>query len=190
VNRRIRCRSRAAGHREKGRKHSHANCGVRERVISHLIRACKYRQFPAHLHAVEKIRQHCCNIPITLIDRGFLANKRCNRVLSTEVVCLFRGYWFLVARSRWSSAVRRAFKPTVERRSPLNWNRWVRQLHRWLSIAFTLVVIFNGAAVFKHRYTNWMGLLAVAALALMFFTGMYLFVLPYLTKWRSERRAD
>jgi membrane protein YdbS with pleckstrin-like domain len=72
----------------------------------------------------------------------------------------------------------------------LNWNRWVRQLHRWLSIAFTLVVIFNGAAVFKHRYTNWMGLLAVAALALMFFTGMYLFVLPYLTKWRSERRAD
>jgi uncharacterized iron-regulated membrane protein len=40
-------------------------------------------------------------------------------------------------------------------------------------------------AVFKHRYTNWMGLLAVAALALMFFTGMYLFVLPYVTKWRS-----
>jgi len=53
-----------------------------------------------------------------------------------------------------------------------------------------LFVIFNGVAVFKHRYTNWMGLLAVAALALMFFTGMYLFVLPYVTKWRSERRAD
>jgi len=33
---------------------------------------------------------------------------------------------------------------------------------------FTLVVIFHGVAVFKHRYTNWMGLLAVAALALMF----------------------
>lgn len=48
----------------------------------------------------------------------------------------------------------------------------------WLSIASTLVVIFNGVAVFKHRYTNW-SLLAVAALALMFFTGMYLFVLPY-----------
>ena len=72
----------------------------------------------------------------------------------------------------------------------MNWNRWVRQVHRWLSIAFTLVVIFNGAAVLKHRYTNWMGLLAVAALALMFFTGMYLFVLPYVSKWRSGRRAD
>ena len=71
----------------------------------------------------------------------------------------------------------------------MNWNKWVRQLHRWLSIAFTLVVIFNGVAVFKHRYTNWMGLLAVAALALMFVTGMYLFVLPYVTKWGSRQRV-
>jgi cellulose synthase/poly-beta-1,6-N-acetylglucosamine synthase-like glycosyltransferase len=82
------------------------------------------------------------------------------------------------------------FADVLWEEAPLNWNRWVRQLHRWLSIAFTLVVIFNGVAVFKHRYTNWMGLLAVAALALMFFTGMYLFVLPYVTKLRSERRAD
>lgn len=72
----------------------------------------------------------------------------------------------------------------------LNWSRWVRQLHRWLSTVFTLVVIFNGVAVLKHRYTNWMGLLAVVALALMFFTGVYLFVLPYVTTWRSGRRAD
>ena len=72
----------------------------------------------------------------------------------------------------------------------MNWNRRVRQLHRWLSIAFTLVVIFNGVAVFKHKYTNWMGLLAVAVLAAMFFTGMYLFVLPYVTKWRSGAHAD
>lgn len=71
----------------------------------------------------------------------------------------------------------------------MNWSRGIRQLHRWLSIAFTLVVIFNGVAVFKHTYTNWMGLLAVAVLALMFFTGMYLFALPYVTKWRSGRHA-
>jgi hypothetical protein len=29
----------------------------------------------------------------------------------------------------------------------------------------------------------------VAALALMFFTGIYLFVLPYVTKWRSGQVA-
>ena len=72
----------------------------------------------------------------------------------------------------------------------MNWSKWVRQLHRSPSIAFTLVVIFNGVAVLKHRYTNWMGLLAVAALALMFFTGVYLFVLPYVNNWRSGRHVD
>jgi hypothetical protein len=66
----------------------------------------------------------------------------------------------------------------------MNWNKWIRQTHRWLSIAFTLVVVFDGVAVFEKKYTNWMGLMAVAALALMFLTGMYLFVLPYAARWR------
>jgi hypothetical protein len=35
-----------------------------------------------------------------------------------------------------------------------------------------------------------MGLLAVFVLALQFFTGLYLFVLPYATKWGSVRRTD
>src|SRR5208282_3074615 len=26
---------------------------------------------------------------------------------------------------------------------PMNWNKWVRQTHRWLSIAFTVAVIVN-----------------------------------------------
>lgn len=72
----------------------------------------------------------------------------------------------------------------------MNWNKWIRQTHRWLSIAFTLVVIFNGVAVFRHRYTNWMGLVGVVPLALLFFTGMYLFVLPYAAKWRSGPSTD
>jgi hypothetical protein len=29
----------------------------------------------------------------------------------------------------------------------LNWNKWVRQIHRWLSIAFTLTVIANFIAM-------------------------------------------
>ncbi len=69
----------------------------------------------------------------------------------------------------------------------MNWNKWIRQTHRWLSIAFTLVVIINGVAVARGRYTNRLGLLAVTTLALQFFTGLYLFVLPYATKWRSGR---
>jgi heme A synthase len=70
----------------------------------------------------------------------------------------------------------------------LNWNKWVRQTHRWLSIAFTVAVIVNLVAVVRGRYVTWVGLLAVFPLAFLLFTGLYLFVLPYAAKWRSARR--
>jgi heme A synthase len=72
----------------------------------------------------------------------------------------------------------------------LNWNKWVRQTHRWLSIAFTLVVIVNGVAVARGRYTSRLGLSAVFVLALQFFTGLYLFVLPYAARWGNGRRTE
>jgi heme A synthase len=72
----------------------------------------------------------------------------------------------------------------------LNWNKWVRQTHRWLSIAFTVAVIVNIVAVVQGKYTPRVGLLAVFPLALLLFTGLYLFVLPYATKWRSGQRTD
>ena len=71
----------------------------------------------------------------------------------------------------------------------MNWNRWIRQTHRWLSIAFTVAVIINGVAAARGKYTNRLGLMAVATLALMFLTGMYLFVLPYAARWRSTRHT-
>ena len=72
----------------------------------------------------------------------------------------------------------------------MNWNKWIRQTHRWLSIAFTVAVIVNLVAVLKGRYANWVGLLALLPLILLLFTGLYLFVLPYATRWRSGRGAD
>jgi len=71
----------------------------------------------------------------------------------------------------------------------LNWNKWVRQTHRWLSIAFTVGVTVNGVAVARGKYKGWVGLLALLPLALLLFTGLYLFVLPYANKWGSERRT-
>ena len=72
----------------------------------------------------------------------------------------------------------------------MNWNKWVRQTHRWVSVAFTVAVIVNGVAVAQKKYTASLGLLAVLPLALLLFTGLYLFVLPYATKWGSGRRTD
>ena len=76
------------------------------------------------------------------------------------------------------------------RRFSLNWNKWFRQTHRWLSMAFTVAVIFNIVAVVTGRYATWVGLLAVFPLALLLLTGLYLFVLPYATKRRSRQRTD
>ena len=72
----------------------------------------------------------------------------------------------------------------------MNWNNWVRQTHRWLSIAFTVAVIVNIVALGQKEPSVWVGLLALLPLALLEITGLYLFVLPYATKWRSGRRTD
>jgi len=71
----------------------------------------------------------------------------------------------------------------------LNWNTWVRQIHRWLSIAFTVAVIINIVALVQKEPAVWVGLLALLPLALLMLTGLYLFVLPYAAKWRSARGA-
>ena len=71
----------------------------------------------------------------------------------------------------------------------MNWSKWIRQTHRWLSIVFTVAVIINGVTVAQGKYNNRLGLSAVALLAVLLFTGLYLFVLPYATKWGSGRRT-
>jgi hypothetical protein len=70
----------------------------------------------------------------------------------------------------------------------MHWNKWIRQIHRWLSVAFTLAVLLNAVAVFQGKYSNKMGLLAVAPLAFLLLTGLYLWVLPYAVRWRTRRR--
>jgi heme A synthase len=72
----------------------------------------------------------------------------------------------------------------------LSWNKWVRQSHRWLSMAFTVAVIVNIVAILQKKYTNQLGLMAVAPLALLLVTGLYLFVLPYAARWRSAQQTD
>jgi hypothetical protein len=71
----------------------------------------------------------------------------------------------------------------------LNWNKWIRQIHRWLSIGFTAAVIVNFVAVRQGKYSVWTGLLALLPLALLLFTGLYLLLLPYCAAWRRRPAA-
>jgi hypothetical protein len=58
-------------------------------------------------------------------------------------------------------------------------NIWIRQIHRWLSIAFTLAVIANIVAMTMQMQAVWIGLLALVPLIPLLATGLYLFALPY-----------
>ena len=71
----------------------------------------------------------------------------------------------------------------------MNWNKWIRQTHRWLSIAFTLAVIAAFVALGQEKPVVWVSYVPLLPLALLLFTGLYLFVLPYAIKWRSGRRT-
>ena len=71
----------------------------------------------------------------------------------------------------------------------MNWNTWVRQIHRWMSIAFTVTVIVTFVVLAQENPAIWVSYVPLFPLALLLLTGLYLFVLPYATKWRSGRRT-
>ena len=69
-------------------------------------------------------------------------------------------------------------------------NEWIRQAHRWTSIAFTVAVIVNIVAMMQKDPPVWVGLLALFPLVLLLISGLYLFVLPYAARRRSGRRPE
>jgi hypothetical protein len=67
----------------------------------------------------------------------------------------------------------------------LNWNIEIRQTHRWPSILFTLTVIANFATMALGKPPNWIVYSPLAPLFLLLFTGLYMFVLPYVVRRRA-----
>ena len=74
----------------------------------------------------------------------------------------------------------------------MNWNSVIRQTHRWLSIAFTVTVIANFVqlGMGQGKEPNWITYSPLAPLALLLFSGLYLFALPYSAKWHRARRPQ
>ena len=63
-------------------------------------------------------------------------------------------------------------------------NSFIRQFHRWVSIAFTLTVIANFVVMSQGTPPAWVTYAPLLPLALLLFSGLYLFALPYLAKRR------
>lgn len=71
----------------------------------------------------------------------------------------------------------------------MHWNKWIRQLHRWVSIVFTITVIANFAAMGTvGQPPDWVVYAPLLPLFLLLFSGLYMFVLPYVAR-RKERRV-
>ena len=66
----------------------------------------------------------------------------------------------------------------------------IRTVHRWTSIVFLAVVAGIFLALGAGREpVQWVYYLPLAPLAVLAFTGLYLFVLPYAARWRGARRS-
>jgi len=65
-------------------------------------------------------------------------------------------------------------------------SKWIRQIHRWLSIIFTATVVANFVAMAWGQPPAWIVYSPLLPLFLLLFTGLYMFVLPYATTWRAD----
>jgi len=70
----------------------------------------------------------------------------------------------------------------------MNWSKRIRQPHRWLAIAFTLTVIANFVmlAVRQGQPPAVVTYAPLLPLGLLLFSGLYLFVLPSVTKRKGS----
>lgn len=62
---------------------------------------------------------------------------------------------------------------------------WIRQAHRWLSIIFTLTVIANFAGMAIGEPPPWIVYAPLLPLLLLMFSGLYMFIQPYIAKRRG-----
>jgi hypothetical protein len=68
----------------------------------------------------------------------------------------------------------------------LNSKNLIRQLHRWISAAFVVVVLITWVTLAK-KGPIWVSYTPLVPLALLALTGIYMFFLPYFGKRPKAR---
>ncbi|MFG1794666.1 hypothetical protein [Nocardia sp. NPDC049149] len=67
----------------------------------------------------------------------------------------------------------------------MNWNKRIRQFHRWVAIVFTVTVVLT-VVVLAVQGPEWVSYVPLLPLALLAFSGIYLLVRWYRTSRRSS----
>jgi quinol-cytochrome oxidoreductase complex cytochrome b subunit len=71
----------------------------------------------------------------------------------------------------------------------MTWSNRIRQTHRWISIAFVLTVVANFVALGVsggQQPPPWITYAPLLPLALLTFSGLFLFALPYVVARRTR----
>ena len=63
-------------------------------------------------------------------------------------------------------------------------SKWVRQIHRWVAIVFTVTVVVCFVAL-TGILPFWVFYVPLLPLFLLMLTGLYMFVLPYAVRRRA-----
>ena len=73
-------------------------------------------------------------------------------------------------------------------------NKWIRRIHRWLVLPFTLavIVVIAGGIMQGEAYVapGWLGLIGILSILLLALTGIYMFVQHYWSTWRRKVRTS
>jgi hypothetical protein len=69
-------------------------------------------------------------------------------------------------------------------------SKWIRQVHRWLSVLFTLTVIANFVAMTQGQPPAWITYSPLFPLGFLLLTGLYMFALPYARKFGTRTVAQ
>jgi len=80
----------------------------------------------------------------------------------------------------------RYFREQPSNETRMTFSLWIRQLHRWLAILFTATVLANFVTMALGSPPMWIVYSPLPPLFLLMFSGLYMFVLPYVQR-RSAR---
>lgn len=68
----------------------------------------------------------------------------------------------------------------------MDWSKWIRQTHRWVSLIFSVAVVANVVLNFvvpgAEELALTVGGLTLLPLFFLLISGLYLFALPYLPR--------
>ena len=65
-------------------------------------------------------------------------------------------------------------------------SHFIRQFHRWTSVAFVAAFIFTSVVLSMKLPIAWAVYSPLPFLFLLAITGIYMFLLPYVAKWRRR----